>query len=157
MLLFRTICLLVLLSLALPAGAQEKAGVWRDPATGYAIGGYDPVAFRTRAAAVKGQPRFAHRWGGAAWAFENEGNRAAFAEAPQVYAPRFFGFDPIAIARGTPAPGVPIHWHVDASGLYLFYRASNRAAFLADAARIAKEAANNWPVVGAQLAGVRDR
>lgn len=153
----RTILLLLLLALALPAGAQEEPGVWRDPATGYAIGGYDPVAFRTRGAAVKGEARFAHRWAGAAWAFENEGNRAAFAEAPQAYAPRFFGFDPTSIARRLPVQGLPVHWHADASGLYLFHRATSRTAFLADAARIGREADKNWPDVSAQLAGVRDR
>lgn len=157
MLISRTICLLVLLSLALPAGAQDEPGVWRDSATGYAIGGYDPVAFHTRGAAVKGEARFAHRWGGAAWAFENEGNRAAFAEAPQIYAPRFFGFDPTSIAHRTPVQGLPVHWHFDSSGLYFFYRATNRAAFLADTAPIMQEAEKSWPIVSMRLAGVRDR
>lgn len=157
MLIIRTICFVLVLSLALPAGAQEEAGVWRDPATGYAIGGYDPVAFRTRGVPVKGEARFAHRWGGAAWAFENEGNRAAFAEAPQVYAPRFFGFDPASVARGVPAQGVPTHWYIDASGLYLFYRAANRTAFIADPTRIGDEAEKNWPGISTGLASVGDR
>ena len=39
------------------------------------------------------------------WRFSNEGNRAAFAEHPEVYTPRFGGYDPVAIARGVSGAG----------------------------------------------------
>ena len=32
---------------------------------------------------------------GAIWRFRNEGNRAAFAADPEVYMPRFGGYDPV--------------------------------------------------------------
>ena len=73
---------------------------------------------------------------GAVWRFRNEGNRAAFADHPEVYMPRFGGYDPVAIARGASVPGHPLFWAVTGERLYLFYSAEARATFLADPGRI---------------------
>ena len=43
----------------------------------------------------------------AIWRFRNEGNRAAFAADPEVYMPRFGGYDPVAVARGARRAGPP--------------------------------------------------
>ena len=72
----------------------------------------------------------------AVWRFRNEGNRAAFAEHPEVYTPRFGGYDPVAIARGASVPGHPLFWSVTGERLYLFYSAEARAAFLAEPGNI---------------------
>ena len=66
---------------------------------------------------------------GAVWRFRNEGNRAAFADHPEVYMPRFGGYDPVAVARGVAVPGHPLFWAVAGERLYLFYSAEARAAF----------------------------
>ena len=85
--------------------------------------------------------------GGAVWQFRNEGNRAAFAEHPEVYMPRFGGYDPVAIARGVSVPGHPLIWAVVGERLYLFYDADARAAFLADPGRILVAAERKWPAL----------
>jgi len=61
--------------------------VWLDTATGFAIGGYDPVAYHTNKAPTRGREGVEHRWGGSVWKFENSGNRDAFAKHPEIYAP----------------------------------------------------------------------
>ena len=73
---------------------------------------------------------------GAVWRFRNEGNRAAFADHPEVYTPRFGGYDPVAIARGVSVPGHPLFWAVAGERLYLFYNDKARTEFLADPGRI---------------------
>ncbi len=66
------------------------------------------------------------RYGGAIWRFRNEGNRAAFAADPDIYMPRFGGYDPVAVARGAATPGHPELWLIAEQRLYLFYSAEAR-------------------------------
>jgi hypothetical protein len=68
--------------------------------TGLAISGFDPVACFTEGKALFGRPEFELNLDGAVWRFINEGNRGAFAKNPEVYGPRFGGYDSVAIGRG---------------------------------------------------------
>jgi hypothetical protein len=115
--------------------------------TGLAISGFDPVAYF-----VNGRPKIGRAnvelWDqGVVWRFTNVGNRAAFAEHPEVYAPRFGGYDPVAIARGVSVPGHPLIWALDGQRLYLFYSAEARTAFLAEPDAIIERATRKWPAV----------
>ena len=65
--------------------------------TGMAIGGYDPVAFFTDGRPVAGSANFELRYAGAIWRFRNVGNRDAFAAQPDIYMPKFGGYDPIGV------------------------------------------------------------
>jgi hypothetical protein len=85
------------------------------------------------------------RSGGAVWRFRNEGNRAAFAGAPTVYAPCFGGHDPMAVARGAATPGHPGLWLIAEQRLYLFYSAEARSAFARDPVSAIDAAERNWP------------
>jgi YHS domain-containing protein len=120
--------------------------------TGLAIDGFDPVAYFTAAAPKAGRAELEVRSAGATWRFANEGNRAAFAAAPAVYMPRFGGYDPIAIARGTTTAGHPELWLISHQRLYLFYNEAARTAFEADPEAAAEAAERNWPVVQRTLA-----
>src|SRR5882724_8697276 len=68
--------------------------------TGLAISGFDPVAYFTDTSPMKGDELFEAVQDGAVWRFRNEGNRAAFVGNPEVYAPKFGGYDPVDVARG---------------------------------------------------------
>jgi hypothetical protein len=104
--------------------------------SGLAISGFDPVAYFTDGVPKAGRPDMELSQGGAVWRFRNEGNRSAFAGHPEVYMPRFGGYDPVAIARDTSVPGHPMVWAVVGQRLYLFYNETARAAFVADPGRI---------------------
>jgi hypothetical protein len=127
------------------AAAAERAVV--NSHSGLAISGFDPVAYFTDGAAKIGRPDLELNQGGAVWRFRNEGNRSAFAGHPEVYTPRFGGYDPVAIARGTSVPGHPLIWSVAGERLYLFYSDAARAAFIADPGRIIEAATRKWPEV----------
>jgi hypothetical protein len=118
-----------------------------DPHSGLAISGFDPVAYFVDAKPEVGRPTVELRHDDTVWRFRNEGNRAAFAEHPEVYAPRFGGYDPVAIARGASVPGNPFFWAVAAERLYLFYSAEARTAFLADPGAMIERATRKWPEV----------
>ena len=115
--------------------------------TGLAISGFDPVAYFSDGGPKAGRPDMELNQGGAVWRFINEGNRAAFAAHPEIYTPRFGGYDPVAIARGTSVPGHPLFWTVIAERLYLFYSEQTRTAFVADPGRLIETAERKWPEV----------
>jgi hypothetical protein len=81
------------------------------------------------------------------WRFRNPGNLAAFAADPDVYSPRFGGYDPMALGRGVPLAGDPRIWAIAGKRLYLFHTAENKAAFAEDEERAAEAADAAWPAV----------
>jgi len=145
----------VLLGIALAGGAfgPLRAGAATDNQlavnsnTGLAISGFDPVAYFTEGKAIFGQAEIELNLDGAVWRFSNEGNRGAFAGHPEVYAPRFGGYDPVSIGQGRSVPGHPLFWVVVGERLYFFYSEKSRAAFLADTGRIIDTAERRWPEV----------
>ena len=119
--------------------------------TGLAISGFDPVAYFTDGQAQFGRPEFELNKGGAVWRFSNEGNRGAFEQHPEVYTPRFAGYDPVAIGRDRSVRGHPLFWAVVGQRLYFFYSENTRLAFLGDSGRIIATAERKWPDVSRAL------
>ena len=118
-----------------------------DSNRGLALSGFDPVAYFTDAKPLIGRGDLEMSFAGATWRFRNEGNRAAFAENPEVYLPVFGGHDPVAVARGVATPGHPQIWLISGERLYLFYNAEARNAFSAAPETMAAEAERKWPAV----------
>ncbi len=143
---------LVTLTLTPPPGAATTERVVVDRHTGLAIGGFDPVAYFVEADAVRGKGDFEHTFTGVVWRFRNEGNRAAFAADPDVYMPRFGGYDPVAVARGVGVPGDPRLWLIVERRLYLFYTQEAQAAFGDSPKGVIEAAVRNWPAVQLTLA-----
>lgn len=130
-----------------PARAATTELIVSDVHTGLAIGGYDPVAYFTDKAARLGKEDHELRYAGVTWRFRNVGNRAAFAANPEVYMPRFGGYDPMAVGRGASVAGHPELWAVFEDRVYLFFSAAARANFVADPPPHIEEAERLWPTV----------
>ena len=140
------------LILALSAGppASVAATTERlvvDWHSGLAIAAYDPVAFFTEGRPTPGNADFELRYGGAIWRFRNVGNREAFAAEPDIYMPKFGGYDPIGIGRGVAVAGNPNVWLITGERLYLFYDRARQEKFAADSDRLIGEAERKWPEV----------
>jgi len=118
-----------------------------DGRTGLAISGFDPVAYFVDGAAEPGKDVFEQSFAGVVWRFRNEGNQVAFAADPDVYMPRFGGYDPVGVARGVTVAGDPRVWLIVEARLYLFYSLENRAAFAADADDLTATAERQWPAL----------
>lgn len=131
------------------AATTERVVV--DPSSGLALYGVDPVAYFTERKPTQGREDFEYRYGGAVWRFENEGNRAAFAADPDVYMPRFGGYDPMGVARGVATAGYPELWGVVENRLYLFYTTQARQTFMADPAAAIAAADAKWSALMSQL------
>ncbi|WP_107990687.1 YHS domain-containing (seleno)protein [Breoghania corrubedonensis] len=115
-----------------------------DPATGLAIGGYDPVAYFVDRRPRLGKPRFEFVWSRTIWRFVNEGNLAAFKDAPQVYAPQFGGHDASALAEDRLSPGDPRVWAIYHQRLYLFYSPARRFSWLVAPDSYLRRANESW-------------
>ena len=122
--------------------------------TGLAIDGFDPVSYFTEGSPLPGRPELELRAAGAIWRFRNEGNRAAFAASPEIYAPQFGGYDPISVGHGASAQGHPSLWVITGQRLYLFYSEQARAAFASNPEEAIAAAERHWPAVMRTL--VRD-
>ena len=118
-----------------------------DPLTGLAISGIDPVAYFVEAAPVAGRPEHELPYAGVIWRFRNQGNQAAFAAQPDVYMPRYGGYDPIALGRSRAVAGNPLLWVVADNRLYLFHTEEARTRFIAEPSEAIRRADRAWPAV----------
>lgn len=115
---------LVAALLALPAFAGEQ---YIDK-TGYAVSGYDVVAYRSlpaapvgrpQPAAVPGKSEFTAEYNGARFAFASAANRDAFLKNPAYYAPQFDGHCAYGVSKGGKVPANPNLWRIVDDKLYL--------------------------------------
>lgn len=130
--------------------------IWRDHATGFAMSGYDPVAYFTHAKPVPGAEGVEYRWGGAVWKFVNSGNRDAFAKHPEAYVPRFAGYDAEALARGRTVQGNPLVWLRYNDRIYLFRDIASRHLWWKNPAELTQSAEVNWRKLGNDLPGTSE-
>lgn len=96
--------------------------------TGYAISGYDAVAYfkllqkdagMMQPHAVPGRADITAEYNGATWAFASEENRDMFLADPVKYAPAFDGRCAYGVAKGGKVPGNPNLWRIVDGQLYL--------------------------------------
>ena len=139
------------LGLAGPIGAATTEQVVIDRNSGLAISGFDPVAYFTDAKPLQGKGEFEQVLAGAVWRFLNAGNSAAFKADPNVYMPRFGGYDPVGVARGVAVAGNPQLWIISGERLYLFYSVETRDEFVVDRDRVVATADREWPSVSRLL------
>ena len=149
--------LLAVAILAQAAPSFAAPGAWRDPATGLAIGGYDPVAYFTQTSATPGAEGVEYRWRGAVWQFASPGNRDVFAKFPEIYAPRFAGYDARALAKGLTVQGSPALWAMFNRKVYFFYDAANLQEWQRDPQGVSAAAQANWTKLAKDLPGTSER
>jgi len=112
-----------------------------------AIRGYDPVAYFTQRAPVKGSKEFRHEWRGATWYFASAENRDRFAADPDGYAPRYGGYCAYGVALGSAPEIDPRAWSIVDGKLYLNYNLPTRALWEKDIPGYIRKADANWPAV----------
>ena len=129
------------------AGAASRDPVIVDRHTGVALGGFDPLSYFVDRQALPGRPQFEYSFAGTTWRFRNEGNRAAFMQAPHLYLPRFGGYDPVGVARGVAVAGNPTIWLIAGGELYFFHDEAALDAFFGNAEPVTASAERMWPQV----------
>lgn len=121
-----------------------------DDLSGFALRGFDPVAYFVSGKPTAGLADYEYGWDGAVWRFSSEANRAAFMAEPQVYAPRFDGYDAIAIAEDRIVESDPHTFAIIGGRLYFFRTEARREAFRTDMAMLSRSV-EAWPRTIRQL------
>lgn len=96
--------------------------------TGYAVSGYDVVAYfdlkqkpvgSAQTDAVEGKSSITAEYNGATWAFSSKKNKKRFLKDPAAYAPQYNGHCAYGVAQGGKIPGNPNLWRIVDGKLYL--------------------------------------
>lgn len=128
---------------------------WGNPATGLAIGGYDPIAFFEHKTAIKGEEEFEVSWRGTSWRFISEGNLKAFKRSPSIYVPAYAGYDAYALSKGILAEGLPSIWAIMNGRLYLFHTPVNRYLWQERATKLKEKTRKNWTELSIDLPRIK--
>ena len=147
--------LILALNFLLPgcSGEQKIAYEILVSDDGYAIHGYDPVAYFTKGGPRKGTLRHSADWNNATWLFSSEDNRDKFLAAPKDYAPQYGGWCAYGMAEGYAAETDPVNaWTIHEGKLYLNWDAEVSGEWSQDIKAYLQKSESNWPTVQNQLA-----
>ncbi|MEM6617632.1 MAG: YHS domain-containing (seleno)protein [Pseudomonadota bacterium] len=152
------------LSFLLAGTVGAFAGEQYVDETGFAVSGYDPVAFyeldqasvgANQPAAVPGKTSITTEWNGAQWAFSSEENRDKFIANPEQYAPQYDGHCAYGLAQGGKVPGNPNLWRIVDGKLYLNINPAVVGFWEEDIPGYITTADNNWNTAEATPASDR--
>ena len=113
---------------ALAIASASFAGEQFVDDTGFAVSGYDVVAYfslpqnpvgQTQPAPVAGNKAITADYNGATFAFSTEANRETFLADPDKYVPQYDGHCAYGVAKGGKVPGNPNLWRIIDDKLYL--------------------------------------
>lgn len=114
--------------LALLTSHAAVAGDQFVDGTGFAVSGYDVVAYfgldqsavgTAQPAGVPGRADITTDYNGATFAFASEENRATFLADPVKFAPQYDGHCAYGVSKGGKVPGNPNLWRIVDDKLYL--------------------------------------
>ena len=149
---------------ALATIGQAIAGPQYVDETGFAVSGYDPVAFfaleqsplgEPQPKAVPGRTAITADWNGATWAFASEANRDRFLDDPEAYAPAYDGHCAFGIAKGGKVPANPNLWSIVDGTLFLNLSPNVQGMWFDDLEENVVAAEGNWPALEAGEASDR--
>jgi YHS domain-containing protein len=121
--------------------AQTKEIFVKD---GYAIGGYDPVAFFTANKAVKGDTGISVTWKNAKWLFSNNKHADLFRANPEQYAPQYGGYCAYGCSKGYKANTDANAFTITNGKLYFNYNLKTREEWMKDIKAYIMKADEQW-------------
>lgn len=113
---------------ALTLSTAAFAGEQYIDKTGFAVSGYDVVAYfdldqapvgKAQQAAVPGKKSITVEYNGATFAFSSEENKKRFVSDPEAFVPQYDGHCAYGVAKGGKVPGNPNLWRIVDGKLYL--------------------------------------
>jgi YHS domain-containing protein len=142
---FLTACLL---SLVLTGGASADPSIAAvNTENGWAIKGYDPVAYFTIGKPTPGMAQFTTTHKGVAYRFASAENLARFIAAPEKFVPQYGGYCAYAIALNRIADIDPDEWEIVNDKLYLNNGFLAQTLWSLDKSGNIAKGDQNWPLV----------
>ncbi|MGH1543338.1 MAG: YHS domain-containing (seleno)protein [Arenicella sp.] len=112
---------------------------------GFAIKGYDTVAYFTESKPVVGKEEFKTQWNHATWLFSSQENLDLFTANPEKYAPQYGGYCAFAAAKDSFAKIEPDQFTILNDKLYLNYNARINKKWTKNRDKFIISADKNWP------------
>lgn len=132
--------------------------------TGFAVSGYDVVAYwgldqspvgTAQPAPIPGDASITADYNGATFAFATEANRDLFLENPEMFAPQYDGHCAYGVSRGGKVPANPNLWRIVDGKLYLNITENVVSFWEEDIPANISLAEGNWPGIEADGASSR--
>ncbi len=111
---------------------------------GYAVSGYDTVAYFTDGKPVKGDKTIVAQWNNAKWIFSSEKNKALFLENPEKYAPAYDGHCAFAAGVGKKVSAKPTLWKIIDGRLFLNFSKAANTRWLENPESYIEDGDKNW-------------
>jgi YHS domain-containing protein len=119
---------------------------------GYAISGYDAVAYFTAGEPTKGDKKIQAEWNGAKWLFSSEAHKELFLGNPEKYAPAYDGHCAFAAGIGRKVSAKPTLWKIIDDRLFLNFSKAANTRWLDNPEDYIKDGDVNWKELGEQPA-----
>jgi len=135
---------------AMPISASASGDGFLDnvvntTSRGFAMDGFDVIAYFKDNAPAKGDLQISHVYKGRKWLFSSEENRDLFAADPAKYEPQNNGWCSFAVSNGYAAEVDFIDgWFFVDDKLYITWSSEIRDRFLADADNLIAKNKANW-------------
>lgn len=144
----RTVVLAVVLGAgaALTSTAASQAGSV-NVNDGYALHGYDPVAYFTKGEPTPGSDKFTADYEGITYRFASAENLDRFATEPAKYVPQYGGYCAFGTAMGRKFDGDPHAWSIVDGKLYLNLNKTVQQRWKEDPEGFIRGANHNWPII----------
>ena len=143
---------------------SAAAGPQYVDGSGFAVSGFDVVAYfdktqtpvgQAQPAPTPGKASITAEHNGAVFAFASEANRARFLADPARYAPQYDGHCAFGVAKGGKVPGDPQLWRIVDGKLYLNLQRSVAEMWEADVPGHLRDSEANWPGIDPKPASER--
>ena len=146
---------------AMTLGIPAFAGEQYNDGTGFAVSGYEVVAYRSlpsnaigtpQTAGVAGRANITAEYNDATFAFSTEENREKFLKNPEYYAPQYDGHCAYGVSKGGKVPGNPNLWRIVDDKLYLNITTVVTGFWEEDIPGNISKAEGNWPGIEGKAA-----
>jgi len=119
---------------------------------GYAVSGYDPVAYFTIGEPTKGDKNISADWNESKWLFSTEEHKALFLANPEKYAPAYDGHCAFAAGIGKKVSAKPTLWKIIDDRLFLNFSKAANKRWLDNPEGYIIDADKNWIELGEEPA-----
>ncbi len=119
---------------------------------GYALSGYDTVAYFTAGAPTKGDKKISTEWNGAKWLFASEENKNLFLANPEKYAPAYDGHCAFAAGINKKVSAKPTLWKIIDGRLFLNFSKAANERWLENPESYIEDGDVNWTELSKQPA-----
>ncbi|MDX2120138.1 MAG: YHS domain-containing (seleno)protein [Gemmatimonadota bacterium] len=129
------------------AGAAAQQTAYNTDKNGLGLKGYDPVAYFSEGAPVKGTAAFSATYEGVTYRFASAEHRHQFQADPTRYLPQYGGYCAMGVAMGKKLPIDPAAFRIVDGKLYLNVNKSVQRDWLKDVPGHIARADAAWPAL----------